>query len=309
MVADHRPGRDEVHIARSFGASHPAVAFGFFVCAIVLSVIVQNPVWLGACVICAAAYYLCVRGLSGWKVVCGMIPVFIVLSAINPLFNTLGNTVLFTYFGGRPYTLEALFYGMQTAGMFVSILLWFGSYNRVMSSDKFTYLFGGLAPSITLVLTMILRLVPSYMRKAAQISSTRACIGLVAREGGVRKRAHDGIAVLSALTTWALESSVITADSMRSRGYGSGGRRTQFASYTFRLRDVLLTAVMVALLAVAVVSIANGCAGAEFIPTVIFPPVSAFAVAGFAAFALFLAMPSIVDIQERISWRNSISRI
>lgn len=304
----------------AFQAFHPAVTFGFFVCAIVLTVIVQSPIWLVACFVCAAAYYICVRGRAGWKVILGMIPVFIALSAINPLFNTLGNTVLFTYLDGRPYTLEALFFGMQTAGMFVSIMLWFGSYNHVMSSDKFTYLFGGLAPSITLVLTMILRLVPSYMRKARQISSTRACIGLSMREGSVRDRAHDGISVLSALTTWALESSIITADSMRSRGYGSGGsptdspsatksKRTQFARYRFRARDAVLSTVFIVLLAVALISIAAGCAGAEFIPQVVFPSVSTLSVIGFMAFAAFLAMPSIVDIQERISWRNSLSKI
>lgn len=297
----------------AFGTFHPAITFGFFVCAIMLSVIVQNPAWVGVCIVCAAAYYLCVRGRAGIKVVAAMIPVFFVLSAINPLFNTMGNTVLFIYFGGRPYTLEALFYGFQTAGMFVSIMLWFGSYNRVMSSDKFTYLFGGLAPSITLVLTMVLRLVPSYMRKAKQIASTRECVGLSMREGTLRERAYDGTTVLSALTSWALENSVITADSMRSRGYGAklpaGAKRTQFATYRFGARDIVLAVVMAVLLVVAVVSIANGCAGAEFIPDIKLPPLSAPYVAGLCAFTVFLALPMLIDISERILWRSSISKI
>lgn len=297
----------------AFGTFHPAITFGFFVGAIVLSVFVQNPVWLIICDACAAAYYLCVRGRAGWKLVVGMVPIFIVLLVLNPLFNTMGNTVLFRYFGERPFTLEALYFGMQTASMFVAIMLWFGSYNRVMSSDKFTYLFGGLAPSITLVLTMILRLVPSYIRKAGQISTTRECIGLSMREGNMKQRAYGGIAVLNALTTWALESSIITADSMRSRGYGSGSpvgiKRTQFANYRVCTRDVVLAMVMLALLVVSFVSIASGCASAQFIPAVIFPLITPLSIMGFCAFSVFLALPTVIDIKERISWRNSLSRI
>ena len=35
---------------------------------------------------------------------------FLMLSFINPLFNTYGDRVLFTWWNGRPYTLEALAY-------------------------------------------------------------------------------------------------------------------------------------------------------------------------------------------------------
>ena len=49
----------------------------------------------------------------------------------------------FTYLGGRAYTLESLHYGMALAAMFISVIIWFASYNRVMTSDKFMYLWPG----------------------------------------------------------------------------------------------------------------------------------------------------------------------
>lgn len=207
----------------AFSTHHPAVTLTFFVGVIVLCVLVQQPVVQAVGLMGAMLYYLCLRGRDAGRLLAAMALALIALTAINPLFNTLGDTVLFTYLGARPYTLEALAYGASTATMFVSVMLWFACYAQVMSTDKFTYLFGRRAPALTLVLTMTLRLVPSYARKARQISTARRCAGLSMTQGSVRERVRDGASLLSALTSWALESAVTTADSMRSRGYGTKG--------------------------------------------------------------------------------------
>ncbi len=43
--------------------------------------------------------------------------------------------------------------------MFV-VIQWFSCYNKVMTSDKFIYLFGRLIPALSLILSMALRFVP-----------------------------------------------------------------------------------------------------------------------------------------------------
>ena len=220
----------------AFSTCHPVVTFAFFASVIVLCVIVQQPALQAVGLAGAAIYHLVLRGRDAWRLLVGLALAFVILAAVNPLFDTLGDTVLFTYLHGRPYTLEALAYGASTACMFVTIMLWFACYARVMDAGKFTYLFGGRAPALTLVLTMTLRLVPSYVRKARQIATARCCIGMSPKDGGLRQRVRDGIRLLSALTTWALEGSVTTADSMRSRGYGLPGR-TAFSIYRFDDRD------------------------------------------------------------------------
>ena len=215
----------------AFSTCHPVVTFAFFASVIVLCVIVQQPALQAVGLVGAAIYHLVLRGRDAWRLLVGLALAFVILAAVNPLFDTLGDTVLFTYLHGRPYTLEALAYGASTACMFVTIMLWFACYARVMDTGKFTYLFGGRAPALTLVLTMTLRLVPSYVRKARQIATARRCIGMSPKDGGLRQRVRDGIRLLSALTTWALEGSVTTADSMRSRGYGARDGRGSHARY------------------------------------------------------------------------------
>ncbi len=291
-----------------FASFHPVITFGWFAGALLLSVVVASPVWLTCAFAGSAAYYLMVRGRGGWKVVLGLLVGFVMLSLVNGFFNPRGDTVLFTYFG-RPYTLQAVLYGTQAAGMFVTVMLLFGSYGQVMTSDKFTYLFGGVMPAITLVLTMVLRLIPSYMRKAKQIAGARDCIGKGAAGSGSAARVRQGADILGALTTWALEAGIVTADSMRSRGFGSPSRRTQFARYGFGLRDGFLAGVMVLFASLALGGILQGAASVEYLPQVAFPPVTPFGIISLIAFAAFLFLPSLISLQERISWRNSISRI
>lgn len=293
---------------RGFATFHPAVTFGFFVGAIVASVLVNQPLLQLVGLLMAAAYYLCIRRRAGLKTILGLIPVLIVLAAINPLFNTQGQTVLFTWLGGRPYTVEALVYGASMGIMFVSVLLWFFSYNQVVTSDKLTYLFGGFAPALTLVFTMVLRLVPTYQQKASDIARARACIGHDVSRGSLRERAQSGTTLLSALMSWALEGSAITADSMRSRGYGYG-RRTSFASHAFTVRDILIAIVLCILFALALAATVTGHLTLDYFPVITAPPVAPLGVAGSLAFAIFLGTPVIIDLLEAASWRNSISRI
>ena len=291
-----------------FDSYHPAVLLAFFTGAIVLCVIVQQPLFQAAGFASAALCLICLRGREGWKTVAAMLAVLAVLACLNPLFNTGGETVLFRYFGGRPYTLQALAYGASTGCMFATVMLWFACYNRMVTSDKLTYLFGGIAPAVTLPLTMVLRLVPSYQRKVQQIVQARSCIGKSSARGGLRQRAEGGALTLSALTTWALEGAVTTADSMRSRGYGAA-RRTSFAKHRFGARDAVAAAVLAGCAAVAIACLLGGGAAAQYIPVIAIPPLSPLGWAGFAAFLCFMLLPSAIQVKGDLTWRFLRSRI
>lgn len=288
-----------------FSHSHPAVCFGFFAFAIVLSVIMIHPAFLAVSAICAATYYLALKGRRGWRVVLGMVPLFLVITVLNPVFNAMGNTVLFTLFQ-RPFTYESLIYGACIAAMLVSVLLWFLCYGIVMTSDKFTALFANMIPALSLILVMVLRLIPSYGKKARQIAGARQCIGK-AGGGSKREKLHGGMTVLSALTGWALEGSVITADSMRARGYGAG-KRTCFQIYRFSLRDCITAVSLGLLIAVTIAAIATGAAQAAFLPALQIAAVrSALPLCGLAAWGLFLLFPTLLHLREVILWHNLTS--
>ncbi len=108
----------------AFSGYSPQVNFIFYIGTVFFTVLIVHPVFLGCSLVLSAVYYLQVRGRQGLGMIGGMIPVFAALSLINPLLNTGGERVLFCL-GQRPYTLEALYYGMALGAMFVAVILWF----------------------------------------------------------------------------------------------------------------------------------------------------------------------------------------
>lgn len=285
----------------AFSQCHPAINFLYFVGAIGFGVVIQHPAYMLAGAIGAALYYLLLRGRKGLRMIFAMLPLFLLVSMINPVFNTYGATILF-YLFGRPYTFEALLYGMVIAGMFVVMMLWFGCYNAVLTSDKFTSLFGSLIPALSLLLVMVLRMIPNLMRKATQITGARKSIGKGGAEASAaREKVMDGLVVLSALTDWALEGSVVTADSMRARGYGVA-KRTSFQIYSMRAQDWGLL-LLIAVLAAA--TLLGGDKTATFTPEFYIAPLTR----GFGAYCAYLLIPTALHMKEAISWHNSRSKI
>lgn len=285
----------------AFSRCHPVVNFIYFALAIGFGVVLQHPAYMLAGVLGAAIYYLLLKGRKGIKVILAMLPVFALITLVNPLFNILGETVLFSLFG-RPYTLEALYYGAVVGGIFLVMMLWFGCYNVVLTSDKFTSLFGNLIPALSLLLVMVLRMIPNLMGKAVQISGARKSIGKGMGETDSKKeKILGGMTVLSALTDWALEGSVVTADSMRSRGYG-GAKRTNFQIYRMTVADWVLL-VLTAVLAAA--TIFGGDKSAEFIPALQIAPLTW----GFGAYCAYLLLPTVLHLKEALTWHILRSRI
>lgn len=282
----------------AFSKCHPLVNFLFFIGAIGFGVVIQHPVYIAAGCVSAAVYYLLLSGRDGWKLIGAMLPVFAIISVVNPLFNTDGQTVLF-YLFGKPYTLEALLYGIAAAGIFLLMMLWFGCYNRVLISDKFVSLFGSAIPALSLLLVMVLRMIPNLQRKARQILGARKSIGR-GDPGSNKEKLTGGMRVLSALTDWALEGSIVTADSMRARGYGTA-KRTSFQIYRMTARDVLLLAVMVLLAAATVLW---GNTAVTYTPE-LYTPAPGW---GLAAYLAFLLLPTALHAMDAVQWRRAIAR-
>ncbi len=288
----------------AFSKRHPAVNFLFFLGAIGCGVVIQHPAYLIAEIVAGGVYYLLLSGKKGCKSILAMIPLFLFLTAINPLFNTYGETVLFHIFR-RPYTFEALLYGAAIAAMFVSMLLWFGCYNKVLTGDKFTSLFGNLIPAISLLLVMVFRMVPNFMRKTQQIIGARKSIGKGAGEAATNKeKLSDGMTALGSLTSWALEGSVVTGDSMRARGYGTV-KRSSFMIYRMTATDWILLAVQIALLALVILAACFGQLNTAFTPELSVAPVSW----GIAPYIAYLLIPTVMHIKEALQWHISRSKI
>ena len=291
----------------AFSKFHPAVNLLFFIGAICFGVLLQHPVYLLAGIFASGVYYLFLNGRKGMKSIFLMIPIFAFVTLFNPIVNTRGVTVLFTYFD-RPYTLEALIYGIAVAATFVLMLLWFGCYGKVLTGDKFTCLFGNFAPSLSLLMVMVFRMIPNLLQKTKQIIGVRNSIGKGTEKSTFKDKLSSGMTVTGVLTSWALEGSITTSDSMRSRGYGTS-KRTSFMVYRITKSDWILMAVMIVLIGVVIFFAANGGMYAEFLPKRNITAINSKNIIGFIAYFGYLMIPTILNVKEVIQWKISESKI
>lgn len=282
----------------AFSGYHPAVNFIFFLGALGFGVVILHPAFLLAGMIGAFSYYLLLRGAKGLKQIALMAPLLLAVILLNPLINRDGATVLFLLLG-KPYTLEALIYGAVLSGMFLTMILWFSCYSAVMTGDKFTNLFGNLLPSLSLLLVMVFRMVPTLIRKGKQITGARKSVGKEMAGPA------EGMTVLGSLITWALEGSIVTADSMRSRGYAAA-KRTSFMLYRMSRRDWGLLCATAVLAAALIVAITMGQTAATFTPEWHIQPTSPFSV---LVYLFFTLIPTLLHLQEALSWHISRSKI
>ena len=291
----------------AFSKLHPAVNLLFFIGAIAFGVLLQHPDYLLAGIFASGVYYFILNGKKGIRTILLMIPLFVFVTLFNPIVNTRGVTVLFTYFD-RPYTLEALVYGVAVVATFVLMLLWFACYGKVLTGDKFTCLFGNLAPSLSLLLVMVFRMIPNLLNKAKQITGVRNSMGKGTEKSSFKDKLNSGMTVIGVLTSWALEGSITTSDSMRSRGYGSV-KRTSFNVYRITKTDCITALIMLVLIFVVIFFAANGSMNAEFLPERKITPIKGFNIIGFIAYLGYLLIPTILNIKEVIQWKISESKI
>ena len=233
----------------SFSALHPALTFCYFAAVLLLTMLVLHPVFLALSLLGALGYCAVLRGWRslgrtlGW-----LVPFLVLMAALNALFNHAGVTMLFYLPNGNPVTREALCYGAAAAAMFAAVILWFQCCNVVMTAEKYLYVFGSALPGVSLLLSMALRFVPKFSAHIRAVRAAQASLGCGTREGSAWQRLKNGARILSVTVSWALESGITAADSMKSRGYGAG-RRTYFGNYRFTRRDGVLCAVFVLALA------------------------------------------------------------
>ncbi len=216
---------------------HPTVNLFYFTLVITFSMLITHPAAQIIALVCSIAYIITVERKKGLLFLLKLcLPILILTALINPIFNREGTTVLFFIGNGSPVTLESILYGLASGGMIVTVLLWFSAFSRVMTTDKFIYLFGRIIPALSLVFSMSLRFVPKFKKQTEAVVEAQRGIGRDISTGSLWQRFRTAVVILSIMITWVLENSIETADSMKSRGYGLKGRTT-FSLYRMNDRD------------------------------------------------------------------------
>lgn len=221
---------------------------------------------------------------------------FIVASCINPIFYHNGSTVLF-YISGKRITLEALIYGIITSSMLLTVLITCREMSLILSSDKVLYLLGKVSLKASLIVSMTLRFIPLFRRQAGKIRESQKMLGLY-RDNTFFDKVKAEITVFSATTSWALEHSVETSDSIRGRGYGIT-RRTHYSIFKIKITDVVLMAVMIILMSYILYAVSTGSLRIIYYPNVVLPKTGLVNIIAYVSYALMVFIfPMMVNADE-----------
>ncbi len=292
-----------------FNTYHPAVSFVYFASVIAFSMIFMHPVCLAISLVTAFSYSLMLNGKKALKFnLIYILPLMLVSALLNPVFNHEGVTILCYLPSGNPLTIESIAYGIAAAVMIASVICHFSAFNKIMTSDKFMYLFGKVIPSLSLIFSMVLRFVPRFGEQMKAVSNAQRCIGRDASNGGMIVRAKNGIKILSIMITWSLENSIDTADSMKSRGYGTG-KRTSFSNFKFDIRDLKLLVWIMFLNIYLIIGSMLDALHFGYFPSMEGTEMNVYALTVFAAYLMLFLSPIIIEMWEVLRWKRLKSKI
>lgn len=158
---------------------------------------------------------------------------------------------------------------------------------------------------IYLLISMTLRFVPRFKNFLQSVLRTQQAMH---RPQNAKEKLRQSLAAFSATVSWAMEQSIVSADSMKSRGYGLHGR-TAFSIYHFERRDGIALALLGLLCAGGLIPWASSLAAWTYYPSLtgrLFGPVQVFSYLCYGAMCM---LPLIIDLMEDHKWNSLRSRI
>lgn len=288
----------------AFSAYHPWVNFLYFLAVLLYTMFFMHPVCLVISFVTGLIYLYYLKGSTGFKKqLVFILPMFFIMALLNPVFSHEGSTILAYMPNGNPLTKESILYGIASGCMFASIIAWFGCLNEVLSTDKYTYLFGSVIPALSLVFSMTLRFVPKFTNQLKKIRDAQASAGGDDNPTKLRGKLKQGLSIFSILLGWSMENAIETADSMKGRGYGLPGR-TAFSVYRFERRDLLCLLTLVLAAGTVLLGSVKGWIYWQYYPVMRGELTGPGAFAVYALYAVLCLLPLGIDLYEDIQWKS-----
>jgi energy-coupling factor transport system permease protein len=270
--------------------------------------------------------------LNGWKKYLAGLRLlsilFLVVVIFNPLTNHRGATPLFRLWGD-PITLEATVFGLCAGGMLVSAFVWFQCYQKLITNDKFLFLFARIAPVSAMVVSMILKFIPVTGLRYREITEAQKGLldeGLAGGTGPAalkRTKKHHRpaalkwlksrgrsislrhpknrvdsirrvIRIFGVLMSLSMEGSIETASSMCARGYGVG-KRTFFSAWRLRMKDFGTMLCIGILFVLTIIGMTFLSQEAAFFPQLAQPALAGSFCVALAGYAAMLLLPLILE--------------
>jgi len=279
---------------------HPLPLITYFISVGLITMFTMNPFLLAVSLLGSMAFFAFIAGKEALKSLAFYIPMFLIISITNPLFNHKGATPLL-FLNGNAITAEAVIYGIALAAEITAVMLWCTCYNRVVTSDKLIHLIGRAVPKLSLVICMALRFVPMFIDRIKRTHKTQMSLGLFSGKG-ILNMINGSLKVFSAVTTEVLENAVETGNSMKARGYGLPNR-TDFSLFKFEFADAVLLCLNITAVTVVIIINQLGLADFYYYPKFFATSITPIAAAVYLVLTLFMFAPFILIVKENLSWK------
>ena len=286
----------------AFETMHPAVPALCLGGAALLGMLVFQPVYLLLSLAGSLLFTVVTVGPADFvRKLAWMIPMLVLVCLANPFFSASGSTELFRM-GWMVVYVESLAYGACMGVLLVSTFLWFEAFALVLTPDRMLSTAGKALPTVSLVVSMAMGLVPQLLRRVHGMRSTlKACTCDDADSRDVshmRGKLDEAARLSTMLVSWSLEDSLERADVMRARGWREDAKRTSYRTY--RLRDADKIALAALLLLVA----ASGLLGWVALQQWRFYPTMPRLVVwwGYVPYLLLVLLPTAAVVIDHVRW-------
>lgn len=294
-----------------FTREHPIVLGIYLLGGMLVTMATMHPLLLGSSFLASALYGTWLLGKNFWKRILGILfPILFFAVVVMPLFSHNGMTPLF-YLNGMAVTLESVLYGLVMSLLLTGIFSWFQIVNQLLDSEKLLYLFGRALPSVGLLLSMVLRMIPLMRERFCEIRDGQRGMGRTEKHLSWMGKVKLLLKELSILVSWSLESSIETSISMESRGYGTG-KRTSFHLFYFGFRSKIWCVLFLVLYGTTLFFIGKGCYRTEYFPAVCLKMPGVGACAGVMTFWLAAVLPLVkewIAMRKEVKWNADTSGI
>lgn len=287
---------------------HPGILISYYVILVVFSFVFTNPYYMITFII---MMFLLIYLQGGEKDLNNQlkmfIPIGIFIVALNSLFNYTGDNRIYIW-GSYFITLEAVFYGFVMAGSFLLVLLTLNSYNKMVSYQEMLYILSKKFPIISMILVMALRFIPLLEKRTKEVSNL---MKLQDRNEKSPKSKLDELKenikkvgnIMGVTVAWSLEEAMLTAKSMKSRGYLTS-KRTSYLKYTLNAADYCFILLIICGLIILIYGLLTGNGYIVIYPKTNFTwsqfPFNIY----YLTFIVFLLPLIYLELEEVLIWRK-----
>ena len=267
---------------------HPITFFTYFTVLIGSVIFLGNPYLYVTVLISSLALSMYFERISIFKYFFKLLIISVLFALINPLFSHEGMTII-TYFpDGNALTLESIYFGISMGILFIAIMLLFNVFNKTMWPDRWVELFGNISPNFALMISMIFRFVNRF-------------ITIYKRLKQVHKN-KSPFFYFSMIVTYALETSVDTADSMAARGYKTA-KRTFYKRKKILISDIIIIIISLLFLSFLIYVHKTDSFRFYYYPnTFLYSDYLSF-IKVISAYVIYTFIPLFIEIAEDIKWR------